>query len=153
MTEHTWWLIYRLMHVLFHIKTVIIPRDRYRPEGQYQSKDDNSPDMEKGMHQSIYHIFQHWIKKNKINFTHTHTHTQLWVIAIGWGMITILIWKKACIVLFIKRLWYFVLFIKRLDIMLSEFCPDICPWADIAVGLQCLRMGKIDVITYKYVII
>ena len=37
--------------------------------------------------------------------------------------------------------------------MLSEFCPDICPWADIAVGLQCLRMGKIDVITYKYVII
>jgi hypothetical protein len=24
---------YRLMHALFHIKTVIIPRDRYRPEG------------------------------------------------------------------------------------------------------------------------
>jgi hypothetical protein len=60
-------------------------------------------------------------------------------------MITVLIWKKACI----------VLFIKRLDIMLSEFCPDICPWADIAVALWCLRsrMGKIDVITYKYVII
>ena len=39
--------------------------------------------------------------------------------------------------------------------MLSEFCPNICPWADIAVALQCLcsRMGKIDVITYKYVII
>jgi hypothetical protein len=36
--------------------------------------------------------------------------------------------------------------------MLSEFCPDICPWADIAVALRCLRMGKIDVITYKYVI-
>jgi hypothetical protein len=45
-------------------------------------------------------------------------------------MITVLIWKKACI----------VLFIKRLDIMLSEFCPDICPWADIAVALRCLRM-------------
>jgi hypothetical protein len=58
-------------------------------------------------------------------------------------MITVLIWKKACI----------VLFIKRLDIMLSEFCPDICPWADITVALQCLRIGKIDVITYKYVII
>jgi hypothetical protein len=27
-----------------------------------------------------------------------------------------------------------------------------CPWADIAVALRCLRMGKIDVITYKYVI-
>jgi hypothetical protein len=26
------------------------------------------------------------------------------VIDIGWGMITVLIWKKACIVLFIKRL-------------------------------------------------
>jgi len=36
--------------------------------------------------------------------------------------------------------------------MLSEFCPDICPWADIAVALRCLRMGKNDVITYKYVI-
>jgi hypothetical protein len=31
------------------------------------------------------------------------------------GMITVLIWKKACI----------VLFIKRFDIMLSECCPDI----------------------------
>ena len=37
--------------------------------------------------------------------------------------------------------------------MLSEICPDIYPWADIAVALRCLRMGKIDVITYKYVII
>jgi hypothetical protein len=36
--------------------------------------------------------------------------------------------------------------------MLSEFCPDICPWADIAAALRCLRMGKIDVITYTYVI-
>jgi len=39
-----------------------------------------------------------------------------------------------------------------LDIMLSEFCPDICLWADIAVALWCLRMGKIDIITNKYVI-
>ena len=45
-----------------------------------------------------------------------------------------------------------ILFIKRLDIMLSEFYPDIGPWADIAVALRCLRMGNIDVITYKYVI-
>ena len=37
--------------------------------------------------------------------------------------------------------------------MLTEFCPDICPWSDIAVAPQCLLMGKIDVITYKYVII
>ena len=37
--------------------------------------------------------------------------------------------------------------------MLSQFCVDICPWADIAVALRCLRMGKIDVITHDYVII
>ena len=45
--------------------------------------------------------------------------------------------------------------IKRLDITLLEQCPDICPRTDIAVALRCLRtcMGKIDVITYKYVII
>jgi hypothetical protein len=40
-------------------------------------------------------------------------------------MITVLIWKMA----------FIGLFIKKLDIMLSEFCPDICPWADIAVAL------------------
>ena len=39
------------MHTLFHIRTVIIPRDRYWPEG---FRDDSSPDMEKGMHCSIY---------------------------------------------------------------------------------------------------
>ena len=36
--------------------------------------------------------------------------------------------------------------------MLSEFCPDICSWTDISVALRCLRIGKIDFITYKYVI-
>ena len=78
---------------------------------------------------------------------------------IGRGMITVLIWKKACINLFItyfnielkrtklashthhewknmekgmhcsiyKEVCYHVaLFIKMLDILLSEFCPDIC---------------------------
>ena len=56
------------MHALFHIKTVIIPRDRYRPEGF-------SPRVD-----------------------------------IGRGMITVLIWKKACINLFIK---YFNIELKR----------------------------------------
>jgi hypothetical protein len=54
------------------------------------------------------------------------------VIDIGCGMITVLIWKKACI----------DLFIKRLDIMLSEFRPDICPWADIVVALPVFTYGK-----------
>ena len=56
------------MHALFHIKTVIVPRDRYRPEGFSQRVD------------------------------------------IGRGMITVLMWKKACINLFIT---YFNIELKR----------------------------------------
>jgi hypothetical protein len=40
-------------------------------------------------------------------------------------MITVLLWTKSCI----------DLFIERLDIVYLDFCPDICPWADIAVAL------------------
>jgi hypothetical protein len=53
-------------------------------------------------------------------------------------MITILLWKKSCI----------DLFIERLDIVLSDFSPDICPWADIAVALPVFTYGQ----NYKYVI-
>ena len=59
---------YRLMHALFHIKTVIIPRERYWPKGF-------SPRVD-----------------------------------IGRGMITVLIWKRACINLFIT---YFNIELKR----------------------------------------
>ena len=34
--------IYRLLRALFHIWTVIIPRDRFRPDGKYRSRNDNS---------------------------------------------------------------------------------------------------------------
>ena len=53
-------------------------------------------------------------------------------------MITVLLWKKSCI----------DLFIERLDIVLSDFFPDICPWADIAVALPVFTYGQ----NYKYVI-
>jgi hypothetical protein len=56
------------MHTLFNIKTVVIPRNQYQPDGF-------SPRVD-----------------------------------IGWGMITILIWKKACINLFIT---YFNIELKR----------------------------------------
>jgi hypothetical protein len=56
------------MHALFHIKTVIIPGDPYRPEGF-------SPRVD-----------------------------------IGRGMITVLIWKRACINLFIT---YFNIELKK----------------------------------------
>jgi len=34
------------------------------------------------------------------------------------------------------------LFIERLGIVLSDFCPDICPWADIAVALPVFTYGQ-----------
>ena len=146
---------YRLMHAIFHIKTVIIPRDRYRPEGRYRSRDNNSPDMERGMHSSIYHIFQHWIKKNKFNFPHRHqTYGYEWSISVegsasetptnlsslsvdifqttinSWAEVTS--WGS-------REAWYRVIrVLPRWQISLWHF--------------RCLRKGKIDVITYKYVI-
>ena len=69
--------IYRLMHALFHIKIVFIPRDRYRPEGF-------SPRVD-----------------------------------IGRGMITVLIWKRECINLFIT---YFNIELKRTKL---TSCTDI----------------------------
>ena len=159
----------RLMHALFHIRTVIIPGNRYRTEGfsprvdvgwemitaliwkkacinlfityfnvelkrtkltshrhtklvdmidRYRLRDDNYPDMEKGMHWPNYHIFQHWIKITKL-------------------------------ALRVGRKWHHGPH-ERLDIVLSEFCSDglISRW-----HFRCLRMGKIDVIAYKYAII
>jgi hypothetical protein len=47
-------------------------------------------------------------------------------------MRTVLIWKKSCI----------DLFIERLDIMLSDFCSDICPWVEIAVALPAFSYGQ-----------
>jgi hypothetical protein len=54
-----------------------------------------------------------------------------------------LVMEKSCI----------ALFIERLDIVLSDFCPDISAHGLISLWFfRCLRMGKIDGITYKYVI-
>ena len=75
------------MHALFHIKTVIIPGDRYRPEGF-------SP---------------------RVN--------------IGRGMTTVLIWKKACIDLFIT---YFNIELKRRRQILSIKNPVKLTKANIA---------------------
>ena len=102
--------IYRLMHALFHIKTVIIPRDRYR------SRDDNSPDMEKGMHWYIYHIFQHWINKNKINLLRVRLPKRQQL----FPRFTSTFSKRQ---LTVGRKWRHGAH-ERLDIVLSEFCPD-----------------------------
>jgi hypothetical protein len=145
------------MHALFNIRTVIIPRDRYRPEG-FNPRVDIGRGMitvliwKKACINIFITYFNIELKRTKLT-SHTHTHQTMsdWYRLrndnspdMGKGM--------HCSTY--KEAWYHVvLFIKRLDIMLSEFCPDICPWADIAGALRCLRMGKIDVITYTYVII
>ena len=67
---------YRLMHALFQIKTVIIPRDRYRPEGWYRSRDDNSPDSvwKKACINLFITYFNIELKKTKLT---SHTETKL----------------------------------------------------------------------------
>jgi hypothetical protein len=67
------------MHALFHIRTDIIPRDRYRPEGFSLRVD------------------------------------------IGQGMITVLIWKMACINLFIT---YFNIELKRTKLTSHTHIPN-----------------------------
>jgi hypothetical protein len=49
-------------------------------------------------------------------------------------LMTVMLWKKS----------YIDLSIERLDIVLSDFCPDIYPWADIAVALPVFTYGKQD---------
>jgi hypothetical protein len=107
---------------------------------------------------------------------------------IGRGMITVLIWKKACINLFIT---YFNIELKRTKLTFHTYTKHMVmsdrywlrddnsldmekvmhwsiyketwyhvirvlarylPMGWYCCGTQCLRMGKINVITYKYVI-
>ena len=138
---------YGLMHALFHIRTVVIPRDRYRPEG-FSPRVDIGRGMttvlkwKKTCINLFIIYFNIELKRTKLT---SHTDTKLiwiWVINIGWGMITVLLWKKSRI----------DLFIERLDIVLSDFCPIFAHGQISLWHFRCLRMGKIDVITYKYVI-
>jgi hypothetical protein len=94
-------------HVI-HIWTVIIPRERYGPEGF-------SPRVDISLFIAYFNIE---LQRTKLTST---AYTKLvWVIDIGWVMITVLLWKKSCI----------DLFIERLDIVLSAFSPRYLPWAD-----------------------
>jgi hypothetical protein len=90
-----------LMHAVFHIWTVIIPRERYGPEGF-------SPRVDIGLFIAYFNI-----ELQRTKLTSTAYTKLIWVIDIGWVMITVLLWKKSCI----------DLFIERLDIVLSAFSP------------------------------
>ena len=128
------------MHALFHIRTVTILRDRYRIEG-FSPRVDIGRGMitvqkwKKACINLFITYFNIELKRTKLTSHTGHTDTKLiriWVINIGWGMITVLWWIKPCI----------DLFIERLDIVLSDFCPDICTWADIAVTLPVFTYGQ-----------
>ena len=128
---------YILMHALFHFSTVIIPRDRYRPDG-FNPRVDMGRGIitvlkwKKASINLFITYFNVELKRTKLT---SHTDTELiwiWVIDIGWGMITVLLWKKSCI----------DLFIERFDIIFSDFCHDICPWVDIAMALPVFTYGQ-----------
>ena len=144
------------MHALFHIRAVIIPGDRYRPEG-FSPRVDIGWGMiivliwKKACINLLITYFNIELKRTKLT---SHTETKLMDMRdwyrlrndnspdMGKGM--------HCSTY--KEAWYHVvLFIKRLDIMLSEFCPDICPWADIAVAFPVSTYGQ-NWCYYKYVI-
>jgi hypothetical protein len=136
------------MHALFHIKTVIIPRDRYRPE-------DFSPRVLiwiKACINLFITYFNIELKRTKLT-SHTHqTCGYEWSISVeGSASETPTNLSSLNINIFqltVGRKWRRGAH-ERLDIVLSEFCPDggISLW-----HFQYLHMGKIDVITYKYVI-
>ena len=144
---------YRLIHALFPIKTVIIPRDRYRPE-------TFSPRVDIGRGMTTVLIW----KKECINLFITyfnielkrtnlssHTDTKLMDMSDQYQS-RVLLPKRQQIFprwtstfskrqLTVGRKWRHGAH-ERLDIVLSEFCPVICPWADIAVALPVFTYGQ-----------
>jgi hypothetical protein len=151
---------YRLMHALFHIKTVIIPRDQYRPEGFSQRVD-----IGRGMitvliwKKECIHLFITYfnIELKRTNLT-SHTDTKLMDMSDRYRL-RLLLPKRQQIFpcwastfskrqLTVGRKWRHGDH-ERLDIVLSRVLPR---WQISLWHFRCSRMGKIDVITYKYVI-
>jgi hypothetical protein len=110
---------YRLMHVLIHIRTVIIPRDRYRPEGF-------SPraDIGRGMITVLLWktaCINPFIAYFNIEITTTkltsHIDTKLiwiWVIDIGWGIDNSPTMEKVMHWSIYRKAWYRVIrFLSR----------------------------------------
>jgi hypothetical protein len=133
------------MHALFHIKTVIILRDRDRPEG-FSPRIDIGREMitvliwKKACINLFITYFNIELKRTKLT---SHTDTKLmdsdryrlrvllpkqqqifprWTSTFSKRQLTVgRKWRHGAP----REAWY----------VLSEFCPDICPWADFAVYL------------------
>jgi hypothetical protein len=129
------------MHVLFHIKTVIIPRDRYRPEG-FSPRVDIGRGMitvliwKKACTNLFITYFNIELKRTKLT---SHTDTKLmdeWSISVeGSASETPTSLSSLNVDIFQTTIWFGRKWRhgahERLDIVLSEFCP----MADIAVAL------------------
>jgi hypothetical protein len=146
---------YRFMHALFHIQTVIVPRDWYRPEG-FSPRVDIGRGMitvliwKKACINLFITYFNIELKRTKLTSHRHQTYGYEWSISASetptnhsslnvdifqttinsWAEVTS--WGS-------REAWYRVIrVLPRWQISLWHF------W--------CLRMGKIDVIAYKYVI-
>jgi hypothetical protein len=108
--------------------------------------------MEKGMHLSIYHISQHWIKKNKINFPQRHqTYGYVWITT----AVEPVFWLASETPTNLSSLEAHI--IQKTTDSWVEVTPlgSRDGWYRVirALHFWCLRLGKIDVITCKYLIL
>jgi hypothetical protein len=154
------------MHALFHIRTVIIPTNRYRPEGF-----SLRVDIGRGMitvlilKKSYINLFITYfnIELKRIELT-SHTDTKLMDMSNGYRLRDNSpdIWKHQQIFphrtptfskrqLTVGRKWRHGAH-EGLISCYQCFAPISAHGMISLWHFRCLRMGKIDVITYKYVI-
>jgi hypothetical protein len=152
------------MHALFRIKTVIIPRDQYPPEG-FSPRVDIGRGMitillwKKACINLFITYFNIELKKTKLT---SHTDTKLMDMSDRYWLRVLLPKRQQIFPLWtstfskrqltVGRKWRHGAH-ERLDIVLLEFFPPISAHGLISLWhFRCLRMGKIDVVTYKDVI-
>ena len=127
--------IYRLIHALFHIKTVIIPRDRYRPECFSPRIDigrgmTTVPIWKKACINLFITYFNIELKRTNLTF---HTDTKLMDMSDRYRL-RVLLPKRHQIFprwtstfskrqFTVERKWRHGAH-EKLDIVLSDFCPD-----------------------------
>jgi hypothetical protein len=121
---------YRLMHVRFHIKTVVIPRDRYRPEVDIGQGMKTILIWKKACINLCITYFNIELKRTKLTF---HTDTKLMDMSDRYPL-RVLLPKRQQIFprltstlskrqLRVGRKWRHGAH-ERLDTVLSEYCPD-----------------------------
>ena len=137
------------MHALFHIRTVIIPRDRYRPEGFSLMVDIGRGRItvliwKKACINLFITYFNIELKRTNVtshtDFSYFLRKSQLLLpkhqqIFLRWTPT----FSKRQLTVGRKRRHGAH---ERLVIVLSEFCPDICPWDDIVVALSVFTYGR-----------